>query len=613
MNVKNFLERIQKWMGKYRKFWMSILILLILTAPFLSSSVYYRHLLIMSLIYIILAASLNLIMGYTGQLSLGHAAFYGIGAYTFALLVLNTSTPFWVAFFTGGIIAGVFAAFLGAIVMRLKGHYLAIVTLAFGEIVRVTLYNWVGVTRGPMGLPDIPRPTLFGYTFKGAIPYYYLALILAGLTLFVIYRLIKARYGRAFISIRDEENASKAMGVRTTRMKVLAFVLGAFFAGIAGSLLASYIRYIHPDNFTAWESLILNAMVVIGGEGTLLGPVFGAIVLTVLPEMLRFAAQFRMIIYAVIMIASIILWPYGLAGKPKQKELSEEELKEIDEKAGMGKPVIQIRDLAEPAAASGSNNELLVVNDVVNAFGGLIAVNHVNLVVRKNTIHSVIGPNGAGKTTFFNVLSGFYKPQSGSIRFKNTELVGLKPDAICRLGMARTFQKIRLFSTMSALDNIMLACDSEMHANPFTCVVHTPGMMAEERRMRQHALDLLDYVGLADKRYHFATNLSYGDQRKIEIARALATGVQLLLLDEPTAGMSPEETQTVIDLIYDLRAHHDLTVVLIEHDMKLVMGISDMISVLDHGVTIAEGKSKEIQSNQQVIEAYLGVETAVEL
>lgn len=612
MKIKALLETVRNLAIKNRKILLPLLAVLLLTAPFFSSSVYYRHMLILSLIYVILTASLNLVMGYTGQLALGHAAFYGIGAYAFTLLVQKTPVPFWIAFLIGGIMAAIFAAFLGSIVLRLKGHYLAIVTLAFGEIVRVTLYNWVSLTRGPMGLTDIPRPSIFSYTFKGAIPYYYLALFLAGLTMFVLYRMVYSRFGRAFIAIRDEENASKAMGVRTTNMKVLAFVVSAFFAGLAGSFLATYIRYIHPDNFTAWESLILNAMVVIGGEGSFLGPVLGALLLTVLPEALRVASDYRMLIYAVIMVASIILWPYGLAGKPRQQEMSEEEQKEIEEKPADKKPTIEIlRSIAHSKPTN--NNDLLIVDDVVNAFGGLVAVNHVTLSVKKNTIHSVIGPNGAGKTTFFNVLSGFYKPQSGSIRFKGNELIGLKPDEICRLGMARTFQKIRLFSTMSAVENIMLACDSAMKANPFEVVGRTPKMVSEEKRMRQYSLELLDYVGLADKRYHFATNLSYGDQRKLEIARALATGVQLLLLDEPTAGMSPEETQQVIKLIYDLRKNHDLTVVLIEHDMKLVMGISDLISVLDHGVKIAEGKAKDIQSNQKVIEAYLGAETAVEL
>ncbi|HEX7974353.1 MAG TPA: branched-chain amino acid ABC transporter permease, partial [Anaerolineales bacterium] len=314
---KSALATLRAAILKPKILWPALAVIL-LVLPFANSSVYFRHLLILSLIYVVLAGSLNIIMGYTGQLALGHAAFYGIGAYTFALLVQKTPTPYWIAFVMGGVMAAFWAAVLGSIVLRLKGHYLAIVTLAFGEIVRVVLYNWVSLTRGPMGLTDIPRPSIFSYAFKGTLPYYYLALALAAITYFVFYRLIKSRYGRAFVAIREEENAALAMGLKTTSIKVLAFAIGAFFAGLAGSFLAGYIRFIHPDNFTAWESLILNAMVVIGGEGSLLGSILGAVALTVLPELLRVASDYRMIIYAILMIGGIILWPFGLVGKPKQ-------------------------------------------------------------------------------------------------------------------------------------------------------------------------------------------------------------------------------------------------------------------------------------------------------
>ncbi len=589
----------------------------LLALPFVSSSVYFRHMLIISLVYIILTTSLNLIMGYTGQLALGHAAFYGIGAYTFAILVEKTPTPYWIAFLVGGVMAAIWAGFLGGIVLRFKGHYLAIVTLAFGEIVRVILYNWVSLTRGPMGMTAIPAPVIFGYTFKGLLPYYFLALFLAVITYFVFHQLIHSRFGRAFIAIRDEENAAMAMGVNTTRMKVLSFVVGCFFAGLAGSFIAGYIRYIHPDNFTAWGSLMMNAMVVVGGEGSMVGSVIGAVLLTVVPELLRFADQYRMVFYALTMIIVILIFPYGLVGLQKQPKEKGEKIIKLEPngkiKPGVTEPSM-VQSLSKSRLTEAVNHSpILNVTNLTMVFGGLTAVNNVDLLVNRNSIHSIIGPNGAGKTTFFNVITGFYHPQTGSVNFNGKELAGLRPNEICLLGMARTFQRIRLFRTMTALDNVLVACDGFNNASAVDSVFRTRKLHREEKFGRERADELLEFVGLTSKRNHFASNLPYGEQRRLEIARALATNVKLLILDEPTAGMSQEETSEVINLIHLLRDKKGLTILLIEHDMKVVMGISDLVSVLDHGVKIAEDIPQAIQNNDLVIEAYLGKEGAVAL
>jgi len=296
-----------------------ILVVIAALVPLVVSDDYIVRVLIMSGIFLILTLSLNLVTGYTGQFCLGWAAFYGIGAYTSALLVMKLGFSFWLSMPLAGLMSALFGILLGIPTMRLKDIYLAITTLGFGEIIRLIMLNWTDLTRGSMGLPGIPSPTIFSYEFSSNIPYYYLILALVLITIFSVRRIIDSRVGRALIAIREDDLAAKTMGIDITGYKVLAFAVGAFFAGIAGAFYAHYTSFIDPHTFSFSESITILAMVVLGGMGSIWGSILGAVVLTVAPEALRGLSDYRMIIFGLIMMIVMLVRPQGIMGKGRDK------------------------------------------------------------------------------------------------------------------------------------------------------------------------------------------------------------------------------------------------------------------------------------------------------
>lgn len=562
-----------------------LLILLAVVSAILSFTLGGYGLLVLTLIALsaTVCCGLNILIGLSGQISFGHVAFYAIGAYISALMTM-AGWPLPLAMVSAAVVTAIVGALLALPAVRVSGPYLAMVTIAFGFIIHHGLIEWRSVTGGANGLAGVPMPETGPLSADTGLALMACALMVASLVFF--HRLVGSGWGRAIRSVKATEIAARSLGFSPLQTKTLAFSLSALFAGLAGSLLSPLMMFINPESFPFTQSILFVLAVIVGGAGTVFGPLLGAILIVLVPELLSSMAEMRLLLFSGVLLAVLWIAPTGVLGV-LQARFARPATLTPDEQPDQQR----LADfLSRQASCAG-----LVVEKVGIRFGGVQAAENVSFSAAPGSVTSIIGPNGAGKTTVLNMVSGFYAPDAGRITL-DSELAGLPAWKIARAGIGRTYQTTQLFAGMTVLENLLAGMQQ---GRPGSC------WRRPDQAQVALAMDLLALVGFRGSVHTPSEALPHVDRRLVEIARALALAPQVLLLDEPAAGLSRADTDRVTELLRTI-AGYGIAVILVEHDMTMVMSVSDRILVLDSGHPIAWGDPEEVRANPDVVRAYLG-------
>ena len=563
---------------------------------------YILHILVMASFYVILATSFNLLIGFAGLFALSHAAFYALGAYVTAILTTSLGVPFPLPLIAGVIFVAGIGVLVALPALRVGGEYLVIITLALQIIVIEVILNWRGLTGGGDGIAGIPNIVIFGGRLSTPGTFLPMAIGVAALCFLIAWRLAHSPFGRALRAMRENESAAQACGKNLFYMKLTVFAFAAGLASVAGGLYAHYFNYVGPDGFTIDETIYILAMVILGGTGNLWGSVVGALVLVGLPEALKFinmpvdiADKARLVIYGALLILILRVRPEGILPEPLSRS--------VTAVATSGDARRDVEETLLTQAAGADVAPVLEGRGLHKSFGGITAVAGFDIVMRRGQVTGLIGPNGAGKTTAFNLLTGFLKPDEGEILFKGQSITGLKPHRIVGAGVARSFQDLRLFTKMTVLENVVVALPEQSGDNVTKAYFAPRTVAREERENAERAMEVLRFVGLADKADERAENLSYAEEKLLVIARLLATGAEVLLFDEPLSGLDSVALQEIFPVIRRL-ARDGKTICIIEHNLDVIKSLCDTVYFLDEGHTMAVGTPDELMNDPELATRY---------